>query len=392
MNRRITILLVGILAIALIIGSNTHQAYALTTPQITLKIRVTSLDGYAVPKAYADLIYKVGNKTVGPINFPATGTSGQANITFPLNQTLSAKLNVTFLNTVVLENYNVSLEPNRTLTFNLTVNVVNLTYQILSPLGGQLTSSSITFTGKANVSAVSVSRNTPNGSVLLPTGTYTVTAYRGPEFYNQNLTINLQHTSLTITAPLLSLNYIVKGVNGQEVQAQEVDLLYSGALVDSSTSSSGVFTGLLPGYYQVVVSGQGLSNTTFVPMGSNTSIIMVLPIGYHVSIRLTDEFGTPLANYNVTLEGSSTYTNTTNSGGITSFLLPQGEYIIKVYSHGQLVFATTSYIDSSGTQQLVLSVANASGYGVYIIVRIAFGLALIVLAALILLLARTKTK
>lgn len=368
-------------------------AYAASTPQTTIKIYVHSVDGYPVPKAYADIVYSTGNSTVGPINFPATDGRGQANITFPVNQTLNARLNVTYLNVVVLENYNITLQPNTTQTFNLTVNIVNLTYTIKNPYGGILANSTILFKGLSNTN-VSVSENTPNGSLLLPTGVYTVSAYRGPMFYNANISISPNSKVLNITAPLLTLKYVVIDVNGQPLQAQAVDLLYAGSLVNSAYTSSGAFSGLLPGYYQLVAYGYGLINSTTVGLGSNTTVYLVMPSGYRVAVKLSDEFGAPLVGYNVTLAGLKNYSNITGPSGIALFEgLPQGEYFIKVYHQGQLVFATTSYIAASGTQQLVIS-GYTGGHtpSAYIAVRLAFGFALLVLASLILLTNRAKTK
>lgn len=392
MHKKIFSLFIAIILVGVLVNAGiTHAA---KTPETTVKIYIHSLDGYAVPKAYADLIYRIGNKTTGPVNFPATDNRGQSNITFPLNQTVNAKLNVTYLNVVVLENQNVTLNPNATQTFNLTVNIVNLTYSIMNPYGGLLNSSTITFKGLAgsNVSSISINEGTPKGSLLLPTGTYTVSAYRGPVFYHENITINYKNRVLNITAPLLTLNYVVMGVNGKQISAQAVNLLYSGSLVDSSNMSPGEFSGLLPGYYQLVVYGDGLTNSTTVGLGSNTTVYVVLPTGYDVSIKITSEFGTPLKGYNVTLAGPNSYSNITGSSGVASFEgVSQGEYFVEVYSHGQLVYATTTLIDSSGTQQLVLP-STPSVSNTYIIVRLAFGFVLIVLAALILLTSKTKAK
>lgn len=373
------------------------QIHAATTPQTTVKLKVTSLDGYPVPKAYADIEYMIGNKSIGPINFPATDTRGQANITFPVNQSIKADLNVTYMGTIVLENYPIQLTPNKTLSFNLTVNVVNLTYEIMNPRGGLLSSATLSIKGVqgTNVSSVSVNENNPKGSALLPTGLYTISAYRGPLFYQANTTINLNHKTLNITAPLLTLKYVVVGVNNEPTQAQVVDLLYAGSILNSSYAPTGSFTELLPGYYQLVAYGNGLTNTITVAVGSNVSVEVVLPTGYHVSFKISDEFGTPLTGYNVTLVGSNFYSNTTNSKGIATFSgLPQGEYVVEVYSHNQLEYATTSYIDTSGTQQLVVLSATPNGptLNTYITVRLAFGVILIILAALILLTAKTKTK
>src|SRR5579875_1797143 len=364
------------------------QVHAATTPQVTVKLKVTSLDGYPVTKAYADIEYMIGNKSIGPINFPATDARGQANITFPLNQSINADLNVTFMNAIVLENYPVQLTPNTTLSFNLTVNVVNMTYEIVNPRGGLLYSATISVHGvqSTNVSSVSVNENSPKGSVLLPTGLYTVSVYRGPLFYRANLTINLNHKTL---------KYIVVGVNHEPAQAQAVDLLYAGSILNSSSASSGSFTGLLPGYYQMVAFGNGLTNSTTVAVGSNVSIEVVLPTGYSVSLKISNEFGSPLVGYNVTLVGSKSYSNITDSEGVATFNgLPQGEYIVEVYAHNQLEYATASYIDSSGSQQLVVSsaAANGSTLSTYVVVRLAFGVVLIILAALILLTAKTKSK
>lgn len=373
------------------------QVKAATTPQTTVKLKVTSLDGYPVAKAYADIEYMIGNKSIGPINFPATDARGQTNITFPLNQSINADLNVTFMSTIVLENYHMQLTPNTTLGFNLTVNVVNVTYEIMNPRGGLLSSATISINGvqSTNVSSVLVNENNPKGSVLLPTGIYTVSAYRGPLFFHANLTINLNHKTLNITAPLLTLKYVVVGVNHEPAQAQAVDLLYAGSILNSSSTSSGSFTELLPGYYQMVAFGNGLTNSITVAVGFNVSVEVVLPTGYYVSFKISDEFGSPLVGYNVTLVGSKSYSNITDSEGVATFNgLPQGEYIVEVYSHNQLEFATTSYIDSSGSQQLVVSSATANGstLSTYVLVRLTFGVVLIILAALILLTAKTKSK
>jgi len=373
------------------------QVHAATTPQTTVKLKVTSLDGYPVTKAYADIEYMIGNKSIGPINFPATDARGQANITFPLNQSINADLNVTFMSTIVLENYHILLSPNATQSFNLTVNVVNMTYQIMSPRGGLLSSATISINGvqSTNVSGVSVYENNPKGSVLLPTGLYTVSVYRGPLFYRANLTINLKQKTLNITAPLLTLKYIVVGVNHEPAQAQAVDLLYAGSILNSSSTSSGSFRELLPGYYQIVAFGNGLTNSTTVAVGSNVSVEVVLPTGYYVSFKISNEFGSPLVGYNVTLVGSKSFSNITDSEGVATFNgLPQGEYIVEVYGHNQLEFATTSYVDSSGSQQLVVSsvAANGSTLSTYVVVRLVFGVILIILAALILLAAKTKSK
>lgn len=391
--------LTALFLLAVIVGGLSSFAslvHAVSVPQTTVKIYVRSLDGYPVPKAYADIVYSTGNTTVGPINFPATDARGQANITFPVNQTLNAKLNVTYLGVVVLENYNLTLQPNTTQTFNLTVKIVNLTYTIKDPYGGTLANSTISFKGLSgsNVSKVSVGENTPNGSVLLPTGIYTVSAYRGPIFYSANISVSPNSRVLNITAPLLTLKYVVVDVNGQPLQAQAVNLLYAGSLVKSAYSSPGEFSGLLPGYYQLVAYGYGLINSTTVGLGSNTTVYLVMPSGYRVTFKLSDEFGAPLVGYNVTLVGLKNYSNLTGPSGVALFEgLPQGEYFVEVYHQGQLVFATTSYIAASETQQLVIS-GYVGGHtpNAYVAVRIVFGFALLVLATLILLTNRSKTK
>ncbi|MEM0272801.1 MAG: hypothetical protein QW514_09705 [Thermoprotei archaeon] len=365
-------------------------------PQTTVKLKVTSLDGYPVKNAYANIGYIIGNESKS-INFPATDARGQTNITFPINQSINAHLNVTFLGTIVLKNYGIRLAPNTTLSFNLTVNVVNLTYAIENPKGGLLSSATISFRGvqNTNVSSVSVSTNSPSGSILLPTGLYSISAYRGPLFYNENLTISYSYRTLNITAPLLTLKYLVVGVNNKPAQAQAVDLLYAGSVLNSSMASVGSFQGLLPGYYQMVVFGSGLTNSTTVAVGSNVSVKIMLPIGYDVSFKFSNEFGLPLVGYNVTLVGSNSYSNITNAAGIARFTgLPQGEYIIEVYNHGHLEYITTSYVDASGYNEIIVSnpAANTSALSAYTVVRLVFGVILIILATLILLTTRTKSK
>jgi hypothetical protein len=391
-------LFVAALFVAVIAYAYPVDGASTVPPQTKIIVSVQSLDKLPVNAAFVTLVYKQGNQTSPVQNFPDTTGKGTTNITIPLNTSVTASFNVTYDQALVLKNFPFTLPVNTTARVNLTVNVVNFTYNILNPEGGLLSSSSIRLQGLPNtsVSAVSLSNSAPSGSFLTPVGNYSVKAFRGPQFYTGNTSIDLSHKQLNITAPFLKLNYQVVSATGKPVTAQTVTLLSSGSIVNTSTQSQGYFSSLLPGAYQLVAYGSGLVNSTVVSLGSNELVRLELPTGYYVSLMLSGSFGSPLSSYMVQLTGPTTVSNETDSGGVAVLgPLPQGLYVVKVFKGSTMLYTTTLIVDSSFQRDIALP--NGAGNGqtvsqVYEVARFVLGAAFIVLAALVFIInARRKS-
>jgi len=392
------LLLVAALFVAALVYVYPVSAASVVPPQTKIIVRVQSLDNLPVDAAFVTLTYKHGNQTSPVQNFPDTTGKGTTNITIPLNASVTANFNVTYDQALVLKNFPVTLPVNTTAYVNLTVNVVNFTYNILSPDGGLLSDSSIRLQGFPNtsVSSVSLSNSAPSGSLLTPVGNYSVKLFRGPQFYVGNTSIDLSHKQLNITAPLLRLSYEVVSVNGKPVTAQTVSLLSSGSIVNTSVQSQSYFTSLLPGTYQLVAYGSGLVNSTTVSLGSSESVRLELPTGYYVSLTLSGSLGSPLPSYTVQLTGPTTVSNVTNGGGVAVLgPLPQGLYVVKIFKGSSMLYTTTLIVDSSFQQDIVVPGGVGNGQTashVYEIARFVLGAVLIVLAIFVFLInARRKS-
>ncbi|MEM3670868.1 MAG: carboxypeptidase-like regulatory domain-containing protein [Thermoprotei archaeon] len=399
MNKHTKILaplaLILIVTVALAIPSAT--AAQTSGKQIKMDITVKSLDGYPVQNAVITFVYSVPNLTstkhsniterVGPL---ATNTKGQVNTTVTLNESTIATFNVSYDSAQVAINTHVLVNASSPQQIRLSVNVVNLTYYISSPHGGTLSGSKLTLNGEpgTNLSNVHISTSDSKGSTLVPTGEYNVSAQRqGAQFYSKLYRVTQASKNLSIQAPLLALKYGVVSNLNTPIHTESVVLLSGTKIVETSSESNGTFTGLLPGSYQLVGYGDGLTNTTTILLGANRTFTLRLPVGYSLNLRVAGAFGAPLSGYLVSLRGPVSFNVTTDASGLASFSnLPRGQYVLWVYHNGVLV--NTTLVSLNAPTSLYLSVqtvvkGSQSTSQFYAEIRLALGVIMLVVGVLI---------
>lgn len=391
-------LLITLILIALVVTGSVALAQSTAAPKTTpLTIHVSNLQGQSLGQATVTMWYLVNNKTVTQSYFTLSNGSVEAQL--QLNTSVQAYFNVSYLQATVLTKYPYTLTPNSTNIVNLEAAVVNVSYRVWNPYGGYLTPVGVFFAGLAatNVSHVTVSLNTPNGSVQLPAGSYNVSMSRGPVFYSKVVHVNAENALFNVTAPLLRIAYSVVSVEGNPIQHASASLLYNGALVNFSRSGVGAFSGLLPGTYTLIADYGGLTNSTAIPLGSNANYRVEVPYGYALNVQLLSALGSPLQGYSITLSGPVNASAITDSHGRAVLSgLAQGVYVLNVYKGSQFVYATLTNVQTSYSLAVQIPVYGSQATPVsrlYTDLRYAVGAILIVFAALIfMLLALRKEK
>jgi hypothetical protein len=170
---------------------------------------------------------------------------------------------------------------------------------------------------------------------LLPNVTYVLNASRYDTLFNvttlQNLTVygNLvPFYNLTILSPSFTLGVDAFKANGQPFGDAVVDIkeLIGGIQYDGNTDSNGTatFLNVTFGIYDVEIhdsTGLELNSTTLdVFQDQNVTLYCDL-FGLSINVKVTDYFGQPFANTNVTLQGndSEPISERTQSDGTVTF-------------------------------------------------------------------------
>lgn len=393
----IVALLVLSAAVPLALASTT----ASSKPTVKMVITVKSQDGFPVPGALVRFSYTFLNttpakpvnatKSIGPA---ATNFKGIVNesLTLDVNQSIVAEFNVTYDSAMVLTDYRLTVGPTTPAHVHLTVSVVNASYSVRSPTGSLLTDSKISFLGepKSSTASVNVTRNAASGNILIPVGEYTVEAFRqGALFYTQPYNFSVSSKTVNVTASLLTLRFSVDSLTKSPLYADNVVLLSSNTILNTSAGSTGQFTGLLPGAYELVAYGDGSVNRTGVSLGTSETVVVQLPVGYSLQLTLLGALGSPLSGYTVSLAGPVDVNTTTNSKGEAQLQnLPLGGYTLLVYHEGKLVNATVVYLRAS--TQLTLNLqnivkSNVTLSSVYAEIRAAIGVVLLLVAGILVL-------
>ncbi len=386
--------LLTLLILAFASGNLQVSASSVALQKTTVIASVKTLDNLTLAGVQVSYSYNtsINHTRIGSFSLP-TSINGLTNTTLQLNSTTVVHFNLTYDNAVVLRNFTTDIAANATVRINMTAGVVNWTYSVMNPNGGYLSPVRLTLQGEKGTSVARVNLTGSFGkqSLYVPVGNYNVTVYRDtPSFYSSNITVSLGDRIFNITAPLLTLSYSVISVSGAPVSAQSVALLYAGSIVGSGSGGSGRFTSLLPGTYEIIAYGDGLTNSTYVELGSDKSAAIMLPTGYFIDLRILNAFGSPLGGYTASLQGPVTVTNITGSNGNVNLgPLPGGEYVLKVYSGSKLIYTTLVSVQSSAKESInIPNYVNPSlsSSNVYAALRLALGAIFIVLGLVVVLL------
>jgi hypothetical protein len=187
---------------------------------------------------------------------------------------------------------------------------------------------------------------------LLPNATYTLNASRyGTPFNLTTITSLLIDQSpvpffnVTIMCPSYALQVNVFKADGQPfgnavVEAKE---LVGGIRYDGSTDSNGIvtFKNATFGRYDVEVhdsTGKELNSTTVDLFQDKNATVYCNLFGLNISVAVTDYFGQPFANTNVTLQGngSEPISKRTQANGMVTFDNLVGDrFIVSVYLSDQ---------------------------------------------------------
>lgn len=251
----------------------------------------------------------------------------------------------------------------RDLVLNLTdlnvkvVAIVNGTEVDIVDAGVYLTPQNVTLT--TNITGIAVAQS------LLPNGTYTLNASRYSTPFNvttiiessSNNTVNGTITSLlvdgspvpfynvTIGCPSYTLQVQAFKADGQPfanatVEAKE---LVGGINYGGKADSNGTvaFHSAAFGKYDVEILGSGGNeiNSTIVSLFQDQNVTISCNLfGLNISVTLTDYFGQPFANTNVTLQenGAEPISSRTQANGVVTFDNLEGSrYTISVYLSDQ---------------------------------------------------------
>lgn len=224
-----------------------------------------------------------------------------------------------------------------------------------------LTPENLTLTTTINGTAVAHS--------LLPNVTYILNASRYDEPFNlttiSGLLVNetaVAWFNVTIICPKLILKVNVTDAKGQPIgdAVVKVQEQMGGLHYESNTTSEGVaFFNSTFGRFRVEVYAKGIKlNETDVALFQNQNISILCKLyGLTVSIKVTDYFGQPISNANVTLqrEGLSPRSNRTRSDGAATFQdIIGGSLQITVYLNDQTrpCAAKPFFVDESKTIEI----------------------------------------
>lgn len=187
---------------------------------------------------------------------------------------------------------------------------------------------------------------------LLPNATYTLNASRYDTPFNLTTISSLMVAespvpffNVTIMCPSYALQVNVFKADGQPfsnavVEAKE---LVGGIFYGGSTDSNGIvtFKNATLGEYDVEVhdsTGTELNSTTVDLFQDQNATVYCNLFGLNISVTLTDYFGQPFANTNVTLQGngSEPISKRTQANGIVTFdNLVGDKFIVSIYLSDQ---------------------------------------------------------
>lgn len=349
-----------------------------TVPGFALNVTTRNLAGDLVPNAPVSALE---NGT--SVNNQTTDSNGTTVLMLEIgNYTLQGY----FQGVEVGEGH---FEVNNTEASNLVLNLTDLNVRVVAIVNGAevsipeagvyLTPENVTLTTDVTGNAVAQS--------LLPNSTYTLNASRYNTPFNvttiikssSNNTVNGTITSLlvggspvpffnvTISCPSYTLQVQAFKADGQPFSnaAVEAKELVGGINYDGNTDSNGTvaFYNTTLGEYEVEIldnAGKELNSTTVNLFQDQNVTVNCNLFGLNISVTVTDYFGQPFANTNVTLQenGVEPISSRTQANGMVTFANLVGDsYSVSVYlsDQGPPTMIESLLVDGSTTVSITMN-------------------------------------
>lgn len=354
------------------------DAQGFTVPGFAFNVTARNLAGDLVPNVAVSAFENgtsVSNQT--------TDSNGLAVLMLEIgNYTLQGY----FQNVEVGEGY---FEVNNTEASDLVLNLTDLNVKVVAIVNGAevgipeanvyLTPENVTLTTNITGNAVEQS--------LLPNSTYTLNASRYNTSFNVTTIIEASSnntaagtiTSLLVGGSLVPFFNVTIGCPSYTLQVQafkadgqpfsnatvEAKELVGGINYDGNTDSNGTvaFYNATFGEYTVEIldnSGKEL-NSTMVDLFQDQNVTVNCNLfGLSISVKVTDYFGQPFANTNVTLQGNGVEpisSRTQANGTVTFANLVGGSYSISVYlsDNGPPTMIDNLHVDGSTTVSITMN-------------------------------------
>jgi hypothetical protein len=214
------------------------------------------------------------------------------------------------------------------------------------------------------------------GQSLLPNGTtYILNATRYSTSFNvtmlSSLLVNgtaVPYYNLTIVSPSYNLQVNVSEAGGQAFSGANVEAneLVGGIQYNGTTDANGIvnFNGAPFGEYDVEVldTSGSVINTTTVDLFQDQNVTMNCSIyGFNMSVTVTDYFGQPFGNTDVTLQGKDVgfVSGKTQSNGTAIFEnMVGGTFTISVYLSGSGQPTTVQNVMVNGTTAVSITLTR----------------------------------
>ncbi len=245
---------------------------------------------------------------------------------------------------------------NDTEAFDFSLNLTNLDIKVVAAVNGDeigipdvgifLTPENLTLTTDITGNVVAHS--------LLPNGTYFLNVSRYNEPFNVTTVTSLLSDqnlvpffNVTISCPSYGLRVTAFKADGQPFNDAlvEVNELVGGILYNGTTGADGVvvFQNVTFGMYNVEIldsAGTELNSSTVTVFQDQNVTVNCNLFGLNITVTVTDYFGQPFANMNVTLQGTGpepiSRTEQTQASGTATFdNLVGGSFTISVYMSNQ---------------------------------------------------------